>query len=116
LFHVHSLKLFNVSLDRQPREPCLYKLLATTLCISATPRKSRNATQRAPSGSIMPASSPQPLTSTVVHAATVSINVGLLSSARELFTRSDTGRTVIILSGAGFKISVPALPDDHDSN
>ena len=50
------------------------------------------------------------------HAATVSIRVGSLSSARELFTRFETGRITIMPSAAGFNISVPALPESHGSN
>ena len=45
------------------------------------------------------------------HASSaVSIRLASLSSARELLTRLDTGRIVIVLSGAGFKISVPLSP------
>jgi hypothetical protein len=35
--------------------------------------------------------------------------------ARELFTRLDTGHTWSANSGAGFKISVPAIPDNQGS-
>ena len=50
------------------------------------------------------------------HAATLSTSVASSPSALELFTRLDTGHIFSICSGAGFRISVPALPESHGSN
>jgi hypothetical protein len=40
-------------------------------------------------------------------------SMGSLSSARELFTRFETGRITIMPSAAGFRISACALPESH---